>query len=1063
MTVLMNSDDLVFPGSPGQQRLWFLHQMIPQSAPAYCLAVRATLTGQVDPRYVQQAINEVVERHEALRTALRDEEGRLVQIVRQGVSVTLQDVDLTALDADEAEAELTLVLQHVARRGWDLRTAPLMRAALVRVDAERSVLALCVHHAVCDGVSLRIVLDEIFGSYQRLRSGAPHRGEEEGLLLQFGDFVVWSTGGEEPDDEWAAERRALTDRWRDRLAGLPAGLDLGTDRRRPARQSVDGARLPVVVPADEAQLLRQRAADYDISVSSLLLTAFLVVLHRSSGAPDLAVGIPVSNRCRAELAGTVGYLANTCVLRSEVGSRSLLELARQTHSRIGELMADSDLPFSDLVEALSPPRLLDRNPLFSVLFSFQPDAQTVYELPGLRAEIADIDTATARLDLSLFLFEQRRGEIRGFLEYATALFDAATVQLIADRMRIVLERLVHSPHERVATVSLSDDQAPPWPMAGPPPAGQQLLRRVREHAERSPQAPALRGDDLALTYQELDARVTAAAGELARSGVRPGSRVAVHVERGAAVVVALLAIWQCGAVYVPLDPTLPEHRRRLIVERAAPSLIIHSAGTDLPVSGTAVQAVPAEELMAAPGDSSALTDPDPDSLAYLMFTSGSTGTPKGIAVSHRNLAYFLSALTEEVGLCRDDRLLALTTTAFDISLFELLGPLTAGGVVVIPPQEALRDGAQLRRRLAATDVTLAQATPATWRLALDAEWRPGPGFRVLCGGEALPADLADTLSPHAGAAWNLYGPTETTIWSCAARLRPGEVVHVGMPLSGTTAVVVDAQLNPVPTGVCGELLIGGPGVATGYLGNAALTAARFLPDPVGKGRRLYRTGDLARRRTDGTLEYAGRIDDQVKVRGFRIELGEVEHALRSAGGVRDAVAAVVGTGADAAVWAGLVPEQGTEPTPEWAAAARRQAAALLPEAALPARFRALTEIPLTPNGKVNRLALPRSGTELAAMSERLSPRNDTERAVADLWREVLDVPDLGVTDDFFALGGHSLLASRAIQLTEERLGVTVPVSVMFVEPTVAHIAQYVATRRGEPVAAAFVQAEVIDQ
>ncbi|RAJ58799.1 amino acid adenylation domain-containing protein [Streptomyces sp. Amel2xB2] len=1061
MTSTPLPNDLTFPSSPGQRRLWFLHQVNPESVPAYALAARVDLHGELHADDLQHALNLVAARHEALRTGLRQGEEGLLQVVQEGVSVVLQERDLTAADAATRDRELSRLLRHLARRGWDLGTPPLMRAALVRLTPEHAVLGLCVHHAVCDGLSLQILLREIFETYRRLRAGlGPETSEPP---LQFADFVVWSAGGDDPDDAWRTRQQELLDHWCTRLAGLPDGIDLPVDRRRPAHQSFEGARLPLALGQEQTDRLRRAAAHHGVSLSSLLLTAYLAVLHCTAGSDDIAVGIPVANRCRPELDPTVGYLVNTCVLRTRFDAPlSLRQLALHVHEDVGVLMQHSDLSFGDLVEALNPPRLLDRNPLFSVMFGFQPDAGRHHDMPGLRAEVADLDTGTSRLDLSLFLFEEPRAGVSGFLEYATALFDEATVERLGRYLRTVLDRIVDSPDATVAGSLL--DEAAPWPRAQQPdvlPAP--VLERVQDQTRNRPDHPALRDASATLTYRELDERVTAAAARLREAGAGPGERVAVHTSRGIGTVVSMLAVWRTGAVYVPLDPALPAHRRLLITRQSAPAVIVTSPDADdvpqAPEDEGAEPAVlvPVDSLLErAPAAADERVPLLPESPAYLMFTSGSTGEPKAIAVTHANLAYFLDAVTGTTGLGADDTLLALTTHAFDISLLELLAPLTVGGTVDVAPQQALRDGAQLSRLLETRQITVAQATPATWRLLTDTGWRPRPDFTVLCGGEALPADLADLLTTDGGAAWNLYGPTETTVWSCAARLRRGAAVRLGRPLPGTTAVVVDQDMRPAPDGTIGELLIGGPGVAVGYVRRPALTASRFLPDPQGDGGRVYRTGDKARRRADGSLEFLGRVDDQIKIRGNRIEMGEVEEALRTAPGVRDAAVALVGQGSETALGAWLVPGPDVAADAQWAAEVHRHAATRLPGAAVPARFHAVESLPLTPHGKTDRRALLRTGTRLDMPSERIEPRNRTEHEIAALWQKLLGVTEVGATDDFFLLGGHSLLASQMIQQVKDAFGVTVPMSEIFLEPTVAHIARSVSALRGnaEPTAAA---------
>lgn len=1053
MTSTPPHGDLAFAASPGQRRLWFLHQVSPESAPAYTLAVRLDLHGDPRAADLQYALNHVVARHEALRTSLRLDGGELLQIVQDGVSVVLDERDLRGERVESREPVLERVLRNLARRGWDLGRSPLLRAVLVRMTEDHAVLGLCVHHTVCDGLSLQVLLEEILETCRRLRTGQPR--EEDEPSVQFADFVVWNAGGEEPDEEWNARRRELLDDWQERLAALPTGLDLPADRRRPARQSFEGARLAFTLEPGRTDRLRRTATECGVSLSTLMLTAYLTVLHHAAGSDDVAVGIPVANRCRPELQATVGYVANTCVLRERVaGERRLRDLARQVHQDIGWLMQRSDLPFGDLVEGLNPPRLLDRNPLFSVLFGFQPDVARRHRLPGLRAEIADMDTGTSRLDLSLFLFEEPRGGVSGFLEYATALFDEATVARMGRHLHLVLDRFADGNDDEVGAALSQAAEAWPAPTAPCGPRTTVLDRIVRQTRLR-PDAPALRDGTGTLTFRQIDDRVGAAAARLRLAGAGPGRRVVVHTTRGIGTVVAMLATWRAGAVYVPVDPSLPARRRTLIVRQAAPAVIVTSAdAVDVtrPRNGgeeTAAVHLPIDCLLEDVANTVNDGAPNPpDSAAYLMFTSGSTGEPKAIAVTHANLAYFLDAFTETTGLSADDTLLALTTHAFDISLPELLAPLTTGGTVVIAPRDALRDGAELRRRLDPPEVTIAQATPATWRLLADAGWRPRPDFTVLCGGEALPADLADILAEGSAAAWNLYGPTETTVWSCAAQLRPGAAVHLGHPLPGTTCVVAGPDMRPVPEGTSGELLIAGPGVAAGYVNRPALTAARFLPDPQGRGNRLYRTGDKVRRRADGTLEFLGRMDDQVKIRGHRIELGEIEHVLREAAGVRDAAATLIDHAGHTLVGAWLVPRADVTASDRWAADVRRHAAARLPEASVPARFHTVGTIPLNPHGKTDRRMLPRTGTPLDMPSERVEPRDETEAEIAALWQELLGVATVGATDDFFLLGGHSLLVGQMMHRIKSACGVTVPMSEIFLDPTVAGIARSVTARRG---------------
>jgi amino acid adenylation domain-containing protein len=1042
----------LFPASPGQERLWFLDQMSEAASSAYSLAICLDLRGTLLLTALQAALNAVVDRHEALRTGLRQIDGQLMQVVLPGVALPLTMVDLRGpdpgrVDADWQAGELDRLLRQGTQRNWNLAQPPLVRCLLARLADDHHVLLVCVHHAVCDGLSLQTVLQELLEYYA---GTGPDRTEPP---LQFADYVAWRNGGTdggEAGSAWARRRQGLREYWTQALRGAPYVLELPADRRRPQVQSHTGARVPVRLDAELADHLRQWSKRNGVTLFSTVLSAYSVVLARNSGSDDVLVGLPVANRPVPELADMVGYLANTCPIRADLRADPPLgELVQQVYGALLGVLDHADMPFGELVDLLAPPRMPERNPVIQVMFGLQQDVQRTYDLPGLRVEIAQAGTASARFDLSLFLFEGRDGVIEGFLEYASALFDGATVERFADQLHRVLRQVLTSAELPVSAVSLTGvGQDDPGLRLDGGPLRQPWLKiwpRVRDVARSKPAAEALRDESAALTYGELVRRVAVAAARLRAAGAGPADRVVVHVGRGVGAVIAMLSCWSIGAVYVPVDQDAPLPRRRMILDQADPAVVVCADPQTLPESGRA-RALTEEALTGA--CRADLADPVPmvshegtsDDIAYLMFTSGSTGRPKCVAVSHANLVSFLHAMTGQAGLSAEDRLLALTTCAFDISLLELAGPLVTGGTVVVAPSTAQRDAAELAARLSDPAITAAQATPAVWRLALAGGWRPRAGFKVLCGGEALPPDLADLLARTPASVLNLYGPTETTIWSCSAVVRVGEPVTIGQPLPGTSVLVVDSDMRSVPAGVCGELLIGGPGVARGYRADPRLTAARFLPDPGRPGGRMYRTGDIVRLRTSGALEFVGRADEQVKVRGHRIELGEIESALRGLDGVRDAAATILDQRVNARIAGYIVPEPSAlDPAgrlTEW----RHALAAVLPSAMMPAELYSLPAIPLNPNGKVDRRALPGSGRRLGVGDERVPPRNAVEVAVADLWREMLDVSQVGAFDDFFALGGHSLLLTEMLRRVERDFGVLVPVADFFIEPTIARIA-----------------------
>lgn len=1041
----------VFPASPGQERLWFLAQMNEAANTAYTLGVRITIEGTLDHALLQSALSSVVERHEALRTGLRHVDGALRQIVVPGISpsITVFDINARSYSDSEVNEKVERLISQEARRGWNLAEPPLMRALLLRLSESRHILVLCVHHAVCDGLSMQVLLRELLELYSTI---------DEILVppsLQFADYVVWSLGGEHGKDPVRIQRRELLrNYWKETLHGAPDVLEIPADYRRPAVQTYEGFRVPIILEADFVKCVRDWSSAHEVTLSSTLLSAYVIVLARNAGVDDLLVGMPVANRNDRSIAETVGYFANTCPVRADLRADPTLEqLAQQLYRMTVGALGHADLPFSDLVDVLSPARMPERTPVFQVMFSFQQDVRREWDVSGMRVNIDDVDCGVARTDLSLFLFEDNSGAIDGFLECASALFSFETAERFADQLRVVLCEMLRCPQCPVSICALTEPRLSELDEAHidggelPPKEWALVWPRIQDVAKRQPHAEAVRDDNERLDYEDLVRRVYAIATCLGRIGVRDGDKVVVHISRSVNTVVAILACWQAGLVYVPMDPSGPLARRRTLLEHVAPTVIVCDDPEELPdgYRGRAFSLTDPRIVTKPLVVRSSVVDTRPEDPAYLMFTSGSTGHPKGVVVSHDNVALFLHAVIDRIGLDSTDRLLALTTTAFDISLLELLGPLVTGGTVIIAPESSQRDGADIAARLDARGLTLAQATPATWSLVLSSGWRASQRFKLLSGGEALPSDLADRLISTGAEVHNLYGPTETTIWSCEALVAADGSVTIGTPLPATRISIVDSDLQRVPVGVCGELLIGGAGVALGYLGEAAQTAERFLPDPTTPGERLYRTGDIARLRSDGLIQFVGRIDEQIKVRGHRIELGEIESALRSLSGVRESAAVASAPQGVARVSGYLVFEDSVSISPD---DIRRELAMILPTPMIPNDFYRVLSIPLTPNGKTDRRALLGTGERLRSNTHRVAVLTDTQRAVAAIWRELLGVDDIDINDDFFALGGHSLLAADLLRRIEDDLQARVSMAEFFIEPTVARVANTVEQQRG---------------
>jgi amino acid adenylation domain-containing protein len=916
------------PLSFAQERLWFLHRLDPGS-PAYNMPGLVRLD---DPARIEAALSEIVARHESLRTTFPEIDGEPYQEIAPPAPVSVPAVDLSALP--DPEKEMRQVVDREARRPFDLSRGPLLRVFL----AGNSLFAN-LHHAIADGWSQEILLRELL-----------RREPLPPLPVQYADFAVW----ERSQSEALA---AQLDWWKRELSGELPPLDLPLDRPRPPRPRHQGAGLPVRIPA----VRRSGATPFMV-----LLAAFQALLHRLSSQDDIRVGAPVANRQRIETEGLIGLFANTVVLRTRFDAvLSLSDLVEKVKQTVLGVFPHQDLPFGRLVEELQPVRDPSRTPLFQAMLAVQPSLA-----------VEEIGTGTAKLELTLSV-SQEKG--LGWIEYDTDLFDHTTVSrwagsflslLTADPEAPVADLPLLGPEERAQILTEWNDTA----VAIPDICVHHLFEA---QARKTPAAIAVTVGDRNLTYQELDAR----ADDFARK-LDPEAGFVLHADRSVEMVVALLGILKAGAFYVPLDPSYPEERLRLMMEA------VRAQG---------------------------------EGLAYTIFTSGSTGRPKGVQVPHRALVNFLLSMAERPGLKPSDTLLAVTTLSFDIAALELLLPLIVGARVVIADRETAADGARLAAEIERVGATVLQATPATWRMLIDSGWTGSPHLTALCGGETLPRELARELLQRTAAVWNLYGPTETTVWSAVHRVEEAErIVPIGRPIANTSLLLVDRDFQPVPIGVAGELLIGGAGVARGYAGRPDLTAERFLPGPDGE--RLYRTGDLARRLADGNLEILGRIDHQVKVRGFRIELEEVEAALEACHGVTRAVAAV----RDGRLVAWVV---GQHPGPELT---RR-----LPAFMIPSRIAVVDSLPLTPNGKVDRRALP-DPKPVTALGE--PPAGPVEEAVAEIWRRVLNT-EAGRDQSFFELGGHSLLATRVISRINEAFGVRLPLRALFEAPTVAGLAR----------------------
>ncbi len=1020
------------PLSNAQQRLWFLHQY-EAARESYNMVAQLRVTGTgVSAEALSRVLRRLVERHEPLRTVFRDSEGKSFQEVKAASEVPVQFLDLSGVSAAEAELRAAQCLQQDATAPFDLGTGPMLRAVLLRFGTTQHVMQLTLHHIASDGWSMGVVVREVAEIYRAQLAGEPDALPP--LPVQYVDYAAWQR--QRLSGALLEKHLAF---WGRQLGGVPVRLDLPTDRPRPVLQTYAGASLDFRIPPFLSERLRNLTAEHGATLFIVLQAAFAVLLHRYSGQCDFCIGTPVAGRPRAELEGLVGCFVNTLTFRYQIDpALTFVAFLEATKAMVLEAYTHQDLPFEKLVEELRPVRSLSHSPFFQVLFALQNAPRHKLEIPGIAFEAVPLASRTAKFDLTCSLTESADG-LDGRLEYNTDLFDEATIRRIAGHYEELLKGICENPGTKVQDLRLLCPQEEKQILVEWNATQSDYQRHTSVHelfekqVQRDPDAVAVVHEGKRLTYGELDEKANQLARRLIFLGVSPDGLVGLCVERTLEMMVGLLAILKAGGAYVPLDPSYPDERLAYMLRDAAPKVLLTQErllARLLPSEGTVVcldrdwsvvEGYPKDKLENFAG---------PDHLAYVIYTSGSTGRPKGVAVRHGSLANFLHAMGREPGLSRDDAVLGLTSLSFDIAALELYLPLTVGARVVLAGTAHAQDPQHLCRLLEQHRVSLVQATPSTWHLLMEVGWRPDWPVKVLCGGEALPVTLMRRLAERFGAVWNMYGPTETTVWSSLAVLTTDtDLPTIGRPIANTRFYILDSQLCPVPVGVAGELYIGGDGLARGYLNRPELTAEKFIADPFGAaGSRMYRTGDLARYRRDGSVEYLGRIDNQVKLRGFRIEPGEIQSLLEAQPNVeRAAVLLREDSPGDQRLVAYLV-ARGAPPERETLAAALSRQ---LPAYMVPHIYMVLDALPMTLNGKLDHKALPAPESRQRSPRANAEPGTPAETLLAELWRGILRVEAIGRHDDFFELGGHSLLVLQLAARITEETGRAIPMAELF--------------------------------
>ncbi|MBU2705622.1 amino acid adenylation domain-containing protein [Zooshikella marina] len=1064
----------VFPASSGQQRLWFLGTLDPEWLNAYLMLVKLTIEGPLNQVILQRALNEIVKRHESLRTHLTIIDDQLVQVIDPNSTVTISVLDWRLLNVGEQQQRQTYLVSELNQNVSLEQNQQLVRLVLVRQKEEQATLYISVHHALADGQSMEQLVSELLAAYQAISLDQPLPLPT--LPVQFADYVSWQ-------QTWlqTPEAKAQENYWIHLLDGASPYLNLPTDLPRPSIRSCAGRTTSFAIPESLQTQVAAFNAKHGFSNYMTLLAAYIILLHRFSGQDDFLVGVPVANRVQEELNHVIGFFANTLVVRAQLQDNlSVLELLNTIRQQTLMAMDHQQLPFDVLVNALQPERSLSYNPVFQTMFGLFAGTPVEFSCHDLQVKQQPVAYQTSKFDLSLFMFEQGQ-HWSGLIEYSSQLFSEDTIQQFINIYIAALSSLTVEPSSAVADLPLVSNSEDTLTFLGSGDQHEQSNEAISCFWSVIAQQKTLRPDKLALvsgsislTYKQLVDQVEQWAAWFDAQGVRAGQRVVICLPRTPAMVIALLAVYKLGATYVPIDPDYPSARVKLtLADAAAHWLLVTSKDYEslqeinLKVNNIALVdayddtggSLPTR-LDTAPNISPQKVDTDElstysdsTSLAYLLYTSGSTGKPKGVMVTREGVNNFLSSFYRRSLVKPEDRLAAITTIAFDIAALELFLPLMCGAQIVLVAREQAGDGQALIDIIQQHHISVMQATPATWQLLADAGWLPPSSFTALCGGEALTDKLASQLLSEGAEVWNLYGPTETTIWSLCKQLQPQQKVTLGQPLSNTTFYVLDNNLYPVAPGMCGELFIGGLGLAKGYWQQPGLTARAFIPNPFNSEpgavteQRLYRTGDRVRRLANGELEFLGRVDEQVKLRGFRIELGEIRAILLDQPGVADAIVISSGDSNHTKrivayiVWSAATKllNQDNELLlqPLFAELQKQLPGFMMPSFIIP-----VPSFPMTPNGKVDKQQLPSptAYSQTVQTSTRL-PSTDTQRALAAIWLGLLKCQQISIDDNFFVTGGNSLLAGQMIQAVQQRFDVALPMREVFLEPTIAHLSQ----------------------
>ncbi len=1049
-------DQKTYPLSFSQQRLWFLHRMDPDS-PLYNITSVIRMRGELQIKTLEHCFNLLMQRHEVLRTAFREEDGHGRQEILPELKLEIPVVDLTNTETSRIDTVLNEYAVYESLQPFDLSQTPLIRVKLLRFGEKHHVLILVMHHIVSDNWSTGLIVHEILEMYKAYAQNKEPQLPE--LPVQYADFAVWQR-------KWLKGKtlEKQLQYWRDRLQDTPPVLEMPLDRPRPAYQTYNGAYLTFHFTADTQKALHQLSRKADTTLFMTLLAAFEALLHRYSGQNDILTGTPIANRNRSETEHLIGFFVNTLVLRADFSDNPTFNqlLKRVKDDTLGAYQ-HQDIPFETLVEKLQPERDMSHSPFFQAMFVLNNAPVEQLQLPDLTLELIEVENKTAKFDLILNALEDDTG-IHFKLEYNTDLFNADTMERFAEHYRNIVNAVLSDPDQAVSDPEIMSDaeknrifdefSQPDQQFT----ANTNLIDLFRKQVQKNPDKEALRAGETSLTYSELERRSNQLAHYLLTNGLQKESIVGVYGDRSVDTITALLAVLKAGAVYLPLDPDYPGDRIAYMLEDSGAMMVLTLASLSNELPGSGAKTIVIDEAYDPLDKEDTSASPiqlEPDAAAYIIYTSGSTGQPKGVVVEHGAIADHCLDMADHFALTEDDRVLQFAALNFDASLEQIFPTLISGATLVMRENEIWPTDA-FHKKVQEHQLSVINLPTAYWAALAD-EWHrdsamtPGALLRlVIVGGDVLEADALQkwqSTAMNKVRLLNAYGPTETIITASTFEIPPDFMsqsrysrIPIGRPRANRTFYVLDRRGKPVPTGVPGELHIGGTALAQGYLNRKTLTEERFIADPIaGKGR-MYRSGDRVRFLPDGQLEFLGRVDAQVKIRGFRIEPGEIESLLRSHEQINNAVVVVhKDANEDKRLAAYFVPEDGASFD---VTALRQYLQKQLPEYMIPSHFVELESIPLDPSGKINRRALP-DPVSAGITSERpfVEPRTDTERYLAEIVKNLLNLEKVGVHDNFFEIGGHSMMATQVVSRIRETFDVEVSLRALFENPTVKGIAE----------------------